>query len=95
MDLESRARWVDYSRAKDTMFAHTDTKAGAVVGGQRRRQARARLNCISHLLEQVPYEDLTSEGHGGPHPRLRVRAAALQLMATLKRCALGAPDGAK
>lgn len=60
MDLESRTRWADYSRAKDTMFAHTDTKVSPwwVVGADDKK--RARLNCISHLLEQVPYEDLTS-----------------------------------
>ncbi|MBX3284692.1 MAG: polyphosphate kinase 2 [Actinobacteria bacterium] len=61
MDLESRARWADYSRAKDTMFAHTDTPRSPwwVVNADDKK--RARLNCISHLLSQVPYEDLTSE----------------------------------
>jgi polyphosphate kinase 2 (PPK2 family) len=60
MDLESRARWADYSRAKDQMFKYTDTKWSPwwVVNADDKR--RARLNCISHLLEQVPYEDLTS-----------------------------------
>jgi polyphosphate kinase 2 (PPK2 family) len=60
MDLESRIRWADYSRAKDTMFAHTDTKTSPwwVVNADDKK--RARLNCISHLLSQVPYEDLTS-----------------------------------
>ena len=61
MDLESRARWVDYSRAKDVMFQHTDHKWSPwwVVNADDKK--RARLNCISHLLSQVPYEDLTSE----------------------------------
>jgi polyphosphate kinase 2 len=61
MDLESRARWGDYSRAKDTMFAHTDTATSPwwVVNADDKR--RARLNCISHLLSTVPYQDLTSE----------------------------------
>ena len=61
MDLESRARWADYSRAKDTMFAHTDTPRSPwwVVNADDKK--RARLNCISHLLSQVPYQDLTSE----------------------------------
>ena len=61
MDLESRARWVDYSRAKDTMFEHTDTKASPwwVVDADDKR--RARLNCIHHLLDTIPHEDLTSE----------------------------------
>jgi polyphosphate kinase 2 len=61
MDLESRARWVDYSRAKDAMFKYTDTKVSPwwVVNADDKR--RARLNCIRHLLDQVPYEDLTSK----------------------------------
>jgi len=59
MDVESRARWVDYSKAKDEMFAHTDIKQAPwwVVRSDDKR--RARLNVISHLLAQVPYEDLT------------------------------------
>ena len=61
MDLESRARWVDYSKAKDTMFAATDTKECPwwVVDADDKR--KARLNCIQHLLGSVPYEDLTSK----------------------------------
>ena len=61
MDLESRRRWVDYSRAKDAMFAVTDTKSSPwwVVDAEDKR--RARLNCISHLLSQVPYEDVTPQ----------------------------------
>jgi polyphosphate kinase 2 (PPK2 family) len=60
MDLQSRARWVDYSRAKDRMFELTDTKLSPwwVVHADDKR--RARLNCISHLLSRVPYRDLTS-----------------------------------
>ena len=59
MDLESRAKWVEYSRAKDDMFAHTDIKQAPwwVVDADDKR--RARLNCISHLLSMVPYEDVT------------------------------------
>jgi len=61
MDLESRRRWVEYSKAKDAMFAHTDTKQSPwyVVNSDDKR--RARLNCISHLLSMIPYEDLTPE----------------------------------
>ncbi|HEU5058174.1 MAG TPA: polyphosphate kinase 2 [Kofleriaceae bacterium] len=61
MDLEARARWVEYSRAKDEMFRYTDIKEAPwwVVRADDKR--RARLNCISHLLEQIPYEDLTPE----------------------------------
>jgi polyphosphate kinase 2 len=56
MDLESRRRWVDYSRAKDIMFAHTDTKLSPwwVVEADVKRHAR--LNAISHLLSSIPYE---------------------------------------
>jgi len=59
MDLESRQRWEDYSQAKDEMFAFTDTRHSPwwVVDGESKRHAR--LNCITHLLSQVPYEDLT------------------------------------
>ena len=59
MDVKSRAKWVDYSRAKDEMFAGTDITEAPwyVVNADDKR--RARLNCISHLLAQVPYEDLT------------------------------------
>ncbi|RAI45768.1 polyphosphate kinase 2 [Rhodoplanes roseus] len=55
MDLESRARWVDYSKAKDEMFAHTDTKTSPwhVVDADNKK--RARLNCIAHFLAQIPY----------------------------------------
>ena len=61
MDLQSRARWVDYSRAKDRMFELTDTKLSPwwVVQADDKRQAR--LDCMSHLLAQVPYQDLTSK----------------------------------
>jgi polyphosphate kinase 2 len=61
MDIESRERWQEYSRAKDEMFAHTDTKQSPwwVVNADDKRHAR--LNCISHLLSQIPYEDLTPE----------------------------------
>lgn len=61
MDLESRSRWIEYSKAKDAMFAHTDTKQSPwyVVNSDDKR--RARLNCMSHLLSLIPYEDLTPE----------------------------------
>jgi len=58
MDLESRKRWVDYSRAKDAMFEYTDTKISpwTVVPSDDKR--RARLNCIAHILDQFDYHDL-------------------------------------
>jgi polyphosphate kinase 2 len=58
MDLLSRNHWVDYSRAKDDMFRHTDIKQAPwwVVDGDDKK--RARLNVISHLLAQIPYDHL-------------------------------------
>ena len=59
MDLESRTRWLEYSKAKDQMFAHTDIKQAPwyVVNADDKRHAR--LNCIRHFLSMIPYEDLT------------------------------------
>ncbi len=59
MDLESRNRWVQYSHAKDVMFAHTDVKESPWYVVEADSKRRARLNCIRHLLDQIPYEDLT------------------------------------
>jgi len=61
MDLEARNRWVQFSRAKDAMFAATDIPEAPwwVVDAEVKK--RARLNVIQHLLGQVPYEDLTPE----------------------------------
>jgi polyphosphate kinase 2 len=58
MDLESRARWVDYSRAKDTMFEYTDVPESPWYVVEADDKRRARLNCIAHLLSIVPYEDV-------------------------------------
>ena len=59
MDLESRARWADYSRAKDEMFAYTDIKQAPWYVVNADNKKRARLNVIHHLLSLVPYGDLT------------------------------------
>jgi polyphosphate kinase len=61
IDLEARARWVDYAEAKDEMFAYTDTKESPwwVVEADDKRTAR--LNLIVHLLDQVAYEDVAHE----------------------------------
>jgi polyphosphate kinase 2 len=58
MDLMARERWVEYSKAKDAMFAYTDIKQAPwwVVDADDKR--RARLNCIAHLLSMIPYEDV-------------------------------------
>jgi len=61
MDLESRVRWVEYSRAKDEMFAHTDIKQAPWYVVEADDKKRARLNCISHLLSLISYKDLTPE----------------------------------
>jgi polyphosphate kinase 2 len=61
MDMKSRELWVEYSRAKDDMFHYTDTKQAPWYVVEADDKRRARLNCISHLLAQVPYEDLTPE----------------------------------
>lgn len=61
MDLESRDRWIEYSRAKDDMFAHTDTKQAPWYVVNSEVKKHARLNCIKHLLESIPYEDLTPQ----------------------------------
>lgn len=59
MDLKSREKWEEYSKAKDEMFAVTDIKQAPwyVVDADSKRLAR--LNCIAHLLSQFEYEDLT------------------------------------
>jgi polyphosphate kinase 2 len=59
MDLESRTRWVEYSRAKDAMFMYTDTEKAPWYVVDATVKRHARLNCIHHLLSLIPYQDLT------------------------------------
>ena len=59
MDLESRKRWVEYSRAKDMMFNHTDIKQAPWYVVESDVKKHARLNCIAHLLSLIPYRDMT------------------------------------
>lgn len=61
MDLQSRSRWVDYSRAKDVMFAYSDIKQAPWYVVKADDKKKARLNSIAHLLSQFDYEDLTPE----------------------------------
>jgi len=61
MDLQSRSRWVEYSKAKDQMFAHTDIKQVPWYVVNADDKKKARLNCIHHLLSMIPFEDLTPE----------------------------------
>ena len=58
MDLPSRSRWYDYSRARDAMLKATDTKHAPWHILRSDDKKRARLNCISHLLDQIPYKKL-------------------------------------
>jgi polyphosphate kinase 2 len=80
MDLTSRRHWYDYSRARDDMFAATDTPYAPwniVVANDKRR---ARLNCISHLLNRIPYEEIPREQIQLPE---RDQEGAFDDMATL------------
>lgn len=58
MDLESRNRWVEYSKAKDEMFTHTNIPEAPWFTIEADDKKRARLNCIHHILSKVPYEDM-------------------------------------
>lgn len=77
IDIESRSRWVEYSKAKDQMFSYTDIKQAPWYVVKSDIKKYARLNCISHLLSMIPYEDMTpeaielpkrQEGHGYVRP---------------------------
>jgi len=61
MDLKSRELYVEFSKAKDEMFAYTDTKISPWYMVDADNKRRARLNCIHHLLSMIPYEDLTPD----------------------------------
>jgi polyphosphate kinase 2 len=59
MDVESRSRWIEYSKAKDEMFKYTDIKQAPWYVVNADDKKRARLNCIKHLLSMIKYKDLT------------------------------------
>jgi polyphosphate kinase len=59
MDLESWDRWVEFSKAKDEMFKYTDTKICPWYDVEADDKKKARLNCISHVLKSIHYEDVT------------------------------------
>ena len=61
MDVLSREKWVEYSKAKDEMFKHTDLPQSPWFVVPADNQKLARLNCISHLLSLIPYEEVPSE----------------------------------
>jgi polyphosphate kinase len=67
MDLYSRSRWVDYSRAKDLMVEHTSTAESPWHEVDADEKRRARLNCIAHLLSLVPYQEVE-------HPAIKLPA---------------------
>jgi len=67
MDLEARRRWYDYGRARDAMLDATDTSWAPWTIVDSNDKKRARLNCIAHLLSQVPYEDLPHDEVVLPH----------------------------
>ncbi len=58
MDMASRTHWIDYSIAKDNMFNYTDTKQAPWVVVEGDDKKKARLNCISHLLSMIAYEEV-------------------------------------
>ncbi|MCB4802250.1 polyphosphate kinase 2 [Methylobacterium brachiatum] len=72
MDVESRRRWEDYTRAKEDMLARTHIPEAPWWVVEAVDKKRARLNCISHLLEQIPYETVE---HPAVHLAERVRHA--------------------
>jgi polyphosphate kinase 2 len=61
MDVQAQARWYDYSRARDAMFAATDTAECPWYVVPSNDQRRARLNCITHFLSLIPYEEVKRE----------------------------------
>lgn len=61
MDLKSYGRWYDYSRARDDMFAQTDTSWAPWFVARSDDKKRARLNIIRHMLDRIPYEELPRE----------------------------------
>ena len=61
MDLKSFSRWDDYTKARDEMFAATDTSWAPWYVARSEEKRRVRLNIISHLLEHIPYEDITQD----------------------------------
>jgi hypothetical protein len=69
MDLASRELWVDYSRAKDEMFVHTDTREAPWYIVESDIKRNSRINCIAHLLEQIPYKRKKAKKVKLPKPK--------------------------
>jgi polyphosphate kinase len=81
MDLPSRSKWFEYSRARDKMLKATDTKHAPWRIVRSDDKKRARLNCISHLLELIPYKKLKTKKVDLPE---RSEKGAYDDQATLK-----------
>ena len=69
MDVEAQARWYDYSRARDAMFEATDTEECPWYVVDSNDQRKGRLNCITHLLSLIPYEEVPHEKVKLPKPQ--------------------------
>ena len=80
MDLESYTRWDEYSRARDEMFAATNKRFAPWYAVRSDDKKRARLNLISHLLGQIPYQELPRERVKLPKRRVRERAAPIKFI---------------
>ncbi len=77
MDLQSRVRWEAYTKAKEETFARTNIREAPLATSSRpTTEKRARLNCIDHLLKQIPYEDVPHEDItlAGAHFQSQLRA---------------------
>ena len=79
MDLKSYSRWTDYSRARDAMFAATDTPWAPWYIARTDDKKKGRLNIITHLLSQVPYEPLETKDITLPKRRVSARSAESKL----------------
>jgi polyphosphate kinase 2 len=75
MDLESYSRWYDYSRARDEMFALTDTAFAPWYVLRSDDKRRARLNLIQHLLSRIPYKNVTGEMRKARLPKRQKRGS--------------------
>ena len=69
MDFKSYTRWDDYTKARDEMFAATDTSWAPWFVARSEDKKRVRLNIISHLLSRIPYEDVTRRRSSCPSAR--------------------------
>jgi polyphosphate kinase 2 len=76
MDVKSYDRWDDYTKARDEMFAATDTESAPWYAARSEDKKRVRLNVISHLLEQVPYKSVKAEAVELPKRKIGRHKAA-------------------